>query len=108
MRALFVALCAAAATAPPAWAQDAKPSCIDVEIGSAQSYACLNQQLGAIAQEAGKSGNDLAPPTAATAPENTTGAFNETSLHDRLGTNFGHSVTPPRPPVVVTNPIAPR
>ncbi len=107
MRALRLAICAAALT-QSAGAQDAKPSCVDVEIGSAQSYACLNRQLGAIAQEAGKSGNDLTPPTAATAPENSTGAFNATSLHDRLGGNFGHSVTPPRPTTVVTNPIAPR
>jgi hypothetical protein len=86
-------------SAPPAGAQDSRPaqqSCVDVKVGSAQSYGCLNQRLGAVARQA-HDGTQTDAPYSATSPSNVTGQFNEDATRERLGTSFGHSVTPQRP-----------
>jgi hypothetical protein len=71
-------------------------SCVDVKVGTAQSYHCLNQQLGAVARQA-HDGTQQDAPYSATSPSNVTGQFNEDATRERLGANFGHSVTPERP-----------
>jgi hypothetical protein len=90
-----LALCGtAAAQAPPAATQN----CVDVTIGQAQSYDCINQQLGNLAAQqhrAATSASDA--PYSATSPSNVTGQFNEAATRNRLGNAFGHSVTPERP-----------
>ncbi len=81
-------------------AQPAQETCVDVKVGTAQSYDCLNQQLQAVARQTPKVSSDTAAPYNATSPSNVTGQFNESATRNRLGSNFGHSVTPQRP---VTN-----
>jgi hypothetical protein len=80
-------------------AQPSHDTCVDVQVGSAQSYACLNQRLAAEAKEAQKSGAAEAPYDA-TSPSNVTGQFNEEATRNRLGTNFGKSAVPQRPPAI--------
>jgi hypothetical protein len=72
-------------------------TCVDVKVGTAQSYNCLNQQLGAIATQGHKSSSEADAPYSATSPSNVTGQFNESATRNRLGANFGRSVTPERP-----------
>jgi len=92
---------AAAALAGPQTDQ----SCVDVAVGSAQSYECINQQLGTLAAQQHRAATPDAPPTA-TSPANITGQFDEAATRNRLGRNFGHSVTPERP--AYAPPSAPR
>jgi hypothetical protein len=88
--------------AHPAAAQN----CVDVSVGHAESYDCINQQLGALAAQqhrAAAAGTDA--PYSATSPANVTGQFDEAATRNRLGRNFGHSVTPERPAATVASPI---
>jgi hypothetical protein len=87
-------------------AQPSQQSCVDVAVGSAQSYSCLNQQLGAAARQAHDASSG-SPPYDATSPSNVTGQFNESATRTRLGKNFGHSVTPQRPPPANPAPFGP-
>jgi hypothetical protein len=93
---LVMALCLSAAAAS---AQPAHTSCIDVQVGTAQSYDCINQRLQAVAREAKKTPGADAP-YSAQSPGNVTGQFNEDAVRERLGPNFGKSVTQavPAPP----------
>ncbi len=77
--------------------QQTHDTCVDVQVGSAQSYDCINQRLKAAAQAAPRTSSDTAAPYNATSPSNVTGQFNESATRNRLGANFGHSVTPQRP-----------
>jgi hypothetical protein len=72
-------------------------SCVDVSVGQAQSYDCINQQLGALAAQQHRAAEPDGPATA-TSPANETGQFDEAATRNRLGRNFGHSVTPERVP----------
>ena len=85
-----------AVAAAPAMAQSSHDSCVDVKVGSAESYACLNQKLGAEAAQAHAAASGEAPYDAKS-PGQVTGQFNESATRNRLGANFGHSVTPQRP-----------
>jgi hypothetical protein len=99
--AVVLTLCLAARGA---CAQPSHDTCVDVQVGSAQSYACLNQKLQAAARQAH---NDPAPgqaPANANSPGNVTGQFNEDATRNRLGDNFGKSVTPERPPAYYAPP----
>jgi hypothetical protein len=90
----MIGLCAWAGAAA---AQPTRSSCVDVQVGSAQSYDCINQKLQAEARAAQRSpGGDV--PYSAQSPGNVTGQFNEDATRDRLGANFGKSATPARPP----------
>ncbi len=84
---------AAPQTSPPATQQ----TCVDVQVGSAQSYDCLNQQLQGVAREAPRFSSETSAPYSAASPSNVTGQFNEGATRNRLGSNFGKSVTPERP-----------
>jgi hypothetical protein len=93
-------LCLAATTAfaQPAASPSAAPSkdtCVNVQVGTAQSYDCLNQQFKRAAENAQRFSSDgNAPYSATTSPSNVTGQFNESATRNRLGSNFGRSVTP--------------
>jgi hypothetical protein len=100
--ALIIITCSTHATAQPS-----HDTCVDVQVGSAQSYECINQKLAATAHQAHNAGAQA--PYSANSPGNVTGQFNESATRNRLGTNFGKSVTPERPPAVYTPPFtAPR
>ncbi len=83
-------------SASPALA-DQPQACPEVEIGSAQTYACLNQRLRQFT-------NPPAPGAVstplATDPATRTGSASEAGTRERLGANFGKSATPQRPPPV--------
>jgi hypothetical protein len=96
-RLLAFTFCAAAHTAA---AQPSQQTCVDVKVGTAQSYECLNQQLADVARQTQRFSADTSAPYSATSPSNVTGQFNESATRNRLGANFGKSVTPQRP---VTN-----
>ncbi len=99
----FTTLPVAVCAAQPA--PQTQQSCVDVKVGSAQSYDCLNQKLSAVAHNAQRPSSQDAP-YSATSPGNVTGQFNESATRDRLGTNFGKSVTPERPAVTIPPPLA--
>ncbi len=88
---LAVALCGGAA------AQPSHDTCVDVQVGTAQSYDCLNQKLQATARQTPRVSSETAAPYNANSPSNVTGQFNESATRNRLGSNFGRSVTPTRP-----------
>jgi hypothetical protein len=95
---------------PGAHAQPAdttQQTCVDVQVGSAQSYDCLNQKLKSATQSAQRYSSDSSAPYTANSPGNVTGQFNESATRNRLGSNYGKSVTPARPPVTYTNPVGP-
>jgi hypothetical protein len=86
--------------AQPVGGQPAKPdtgTCTDVQVGSAQSYDCINAQLGAVANSTQRFSSDANAPVSANSPSNTVGVFNQSATANRLGRNFGKSVTPYRP-----------
>jgi len=89
-----------------AWAQASHDSCVDVQVGSAQSYDCINQKLQATAREAHEATGAEAPYNAVS-PSNVTGQFNESATRERLGTNFGKSVIPQRPVTTYTGAFGP-
>lgn len=78
-------------------AQESHDTCVDVKVGTAQSYDCLNQKLQAVARQTPKVSSDTAAPYNANSPPNVTGQFDEAATRNRLGSNYGHSVTPARP-----------
>ena len=87
-------------------AAPASENCVDVSVGKAQSYDCINQQLGALAaQQHRASASEPDAPYSATSPANVTGQFDEAATRNRLGRNFGHSVTPERPGANTASPI---
>jgi len=81
-----------------ALAQSSRDTCVDVQVGAAQSYACINQKLAAEAKEAHGSAANGGAVAGGIPPANQTGQFNEDATRNRLGANFGKSVTPARPP----------
>ena len=80
----------------PALAQT--PACVQVQVAGQGSSAfnCLNQQLQQDVQ--GVSSAQAKLPTSATSPSNQLGTFNEQSLREQYGQNFGKSAMPYRPP----------
>jgi hypothetical protein len=105
--ALLALPCMALLTANPAAAQTrnqpAPPggppaaNCTDVQVGSAESYDCINAQLGNLARGTTRFSSDVDAPITAAAPSNQVGTFNEAATRGRLGPNFGKSATPYRP-----------
>jgi hypothetical protein len=88
-----------------AWAQPvaapaptAPGTCTDVQVGSAQSYDCINAKLGAVARGTQRFSSDADAPVASSSPSNVVGTFNEGATRNRLGANFGKSAIPYRPP----------
>ena len=99
---MTVPICARAAfvllvvRAHPVLAQSAHERCVDVEVGTSQSYDCINQNLQALSRQAHQPASTAAPDIGKI-PSNQTGQFNEDATRNRLGANYGKSVTPARP-----------
>jgi hypothetical protein len=95
---LGLCLITAAARAQPAPAPAAPINCTDVQVGSAQSYDCINAKLGAVARGTQRFSSDADAPVTSSSPSNVVGTFNEGATRNRLGANFGKSAIPYRPP----------
>jgi len=88
----------------PAWAQEAAPAsvagdkpCVDVRIGGEPTYGCLNAELARIIPPRSFSaGAEL--PVPANIPAPAAGTFNQAATAEQMGTAFGHSTRPQRPP----------
>jgi hypothetical protein len=96
----LIATAALLSLAAPALAQQpaaGATNCTDVQVGSAQSYDCINAQLGAVARNTQRFSSDANAPVSASSPSNVVGTFNQSATANRLGRNFGKSVTPYRP-----------
>ncbi len=91
---LALTLCLAANAAA---ARATQQTCVDVQVGTAQSYDCLNQILADVARHVQRFSADTSAPYNATSSGNVTGQFNESATRNRLGANFGRSVTAQRP-----------
>ena len=104
LAALLLAASAAGAQTP------AKPqaNCTDVQVGSEQSYACINAQLGATAQATKRDSSEIDTPVTSASPSNQVGTFNESATRYRLWPNFGKSAIPYRPPVANPPALPPR
>ena len=85
----------------------APTNCTDVQVGSAQSYDCINAQLGAAANATARPSSQDAPLNSAS-PSNEVGTFNEGATRNRLGQNFGKSAVPYRPAPANPPPLPPR
>jgi phosphate-selective porin len=90
---MALAASASAQPAPPA----AATNCTDVQVGTAQSYDCINAQLGAVARGTQRFSSDANAPVTSSSPSNVVGTYNQGATRNRLGANFGKSVTPYRP-----------
>jgi hypothetical protein len=73
-------------------------NCTNVQVGSVQSYDCINAQLGAVARGTQRFSSDTDAPVGSSSPSNVVGTFNEGATRNRLGRNFGKSAIPYRPP----------
>ncbi len=82
-----------------AWAQsqpDAQ-NCLTVAIGNTQDYSCLNHAFAAMAPNQQRP-SSLNAPYNATSSATELGTFNHSAIHEELGSNFGLSAIPQRPP----------
>jgi hypothetical protein len=93
----------------PAWAQQPAPraaapaNCTDVQVGSAQSYDCINAQLGAVAVGAPRP-SSMDAPVSATSPSNVVGTYNEAGTKETLAAQRAARQANTAPP----QPILPR
>jgi hypothetical protein len=83
---------------------DAAQICVDVRIGQEPFFSCLNEQLRRLADQ---SHGPVAQPTVtATSPAPAVGTYNQAATRERMGTAFGVSAFPQRPPPpVFSNPL---
>ncbi len=106
-RVLECAVAALIALAGPVRAQSGpatSETCVDVRVGSDQSYSCINAALARTANQARAPVNPgtLSPAS----PSNQVGTFNRAATAERMGNTFGHSVISQRPPPpVFSNPL---
>lgn len=70
-------------------------TCVDVRIGDARAYDCLNQRLRDSVPQRRYSAADA--PYASNSPPHVVGTFNEAATRQLLGNSFGRSVIPQRP-----------
>ncbi len=83
----------------------ADQSCVDVKIGMEQYYDCINRRLQESTRTRPFTTRDDAPYSAAS-PAPAVGGFNQAASREQLGTSFGHSAIPQRPPPpVFTSPL---
>jgi hypothetical protein len=82
--------------------QKTPQSCVDVKIGSDRAYNCLNRELQRMVP--GKRFSSQDAPYSATSPAPEVGTFNQAATRERLGSAFGNSVVPQRPPAPVFTP----
>lgn len=83
-------------------------NCIDVQLDDARSYDCVNAQMHTLVQGQPRPSAASDAPYSATSPSQVTGQFNESATRNRLGTNFGKSVTPSGRPTAPPAPAIPR
>jgi hypothetical protein len=84
-----------------------RSDCTDIQAGTAKGYTCVNQQLNALIRQTPRPSSAGDAPYNANSPSNVTGQFNEDATRNRLGANFGKSVTPQRPTITYVAPIGP-
>ena len=81
------------AAVPAASAQpDPDKACVDVQVGSARSYDCINRSLRNRVQQVRPPQDDST--VTASSPSNRVGTFNQSATREYLGSNFGHSAIP--------------
>lgn len=87
----------------PAQAAAPSPACVQVQVAGqgTSAYNCLNQQLQQEVEGATPTQSKL--PISASSPSNQVGTFNEQSMREQYGQNFGKSATPYRPPAPAFN-----
>lgn len=92
-------LAQAAVPSPPSAAQADPSACVDVEVAGYRSlsYDCLSQQM-APRPRAPHENPALASEGVANMPSNQLGLFNRAATSNRMGSNFGNSALPQRPP----------
>lgn len=71
-----------------------KENCVDVEIGNAKTYDCLNEKMQKKSDSIVRQPN--LPPIDAHAPDVKTGTVNIPAVRQQYGPNFGKSVVPYR------------
>lgn len=71
--------------------------CVDVEIGGASAFGCLNQKLRREVDRVNPSLN--LPPIDARSPDVRVGNVNEAAVRQQYGANYGRSAIPFRPSV---------
>ena len=74
-------------------------SCVDVRIGNEQYYNCLNRQMGSAVPYHRLSASNS--PVNAGMPGPAAGLYDQAATREQLGTNFGKSSTPQRPPTPI-------
>jgi hypothetical protein len=84
--------------APASGAAQSAQTCVQVQVAGQgpSAFNCLNQQLQQEVEGVAPTQSKL--PLSATSPSNQVGTFNEQSLSEQYGQNFGKSATPYRPP----------
>jgi hypothetical protein len=93
---LFAAVLPAISALPAIAQPTATTSCVDVRIGDERYYNCLNRQLeSAIPQKRFSTGD---APVDATMPAPAAGLYDQAATREQLGSSFGHSSHPQRPP----------
>jgi hypothetical protein len=79
--------------APVAHAQpNPDRSCVDVQVGSARSYDCINRSLRNRVERVRPPQDDST--LTASSPSNRVGTFNQSATREFLGSSFGHSAIP--------------
>jgi hypothetical protein len=84
---------------PPATVHE---RCVEVEIGGARSFGCLNQKLKREADRANPITN--VAPLDAKSPDTKIGIVNLPGVQQQYGRNYGVSVVPYRPPPLLFSP----
>lgn len=79
--------------------------CVDVEIGGANAFSCLNQRLKRDVERTNPSFN--MPPLDARSPDVRVGNANEAAIREQYGSNYGRSAVPYRPPPQIYVPPPP-
>ncbi|MCP3384068.1 hypothetical protein NLM31_27225 [Bradyrhizobium sp. CCGUVB4N] len=72
--------------------------CVDVQIGGDSAFGCLNEKLRREVDKVNPSLN--LPPIDARSSDVRVGLGNEASVRQQLGSNYGRSITPYRPPPI--------
>jgi hypothetical protein len=72
--------------------------CVDVQIGGDSAFGCLNEKLRREVDKVNPSLN--LPPIEARSSDVRVGLGNEASVRQQLGSNYGRSITPYRPPPI--------
>lgn len=72
--------------------------CVDVQIGGDSAFGCLNERLRREVDKVNPTLN--VPPIDARSSDVKVGNANEATVRQQLGSNYGRSITPFRPPPI--------